>query len=84
MKVRLKCTYDKVRCTAAKIINDARTIGYVEIPREEFFEIYKQIAYKIEDYDILEGIQNKADFTSTLKLIGKKGGNIRCVKAFYV
>lgn len=71
-KVGLKCTYDKVICTAAKIINDARTIGYVEIPREEFFEIYKQIAYKIEDYDTIEGIQNKADFTSTLKLIGKK------------
>lgn len=71
-KVGLKCTYDKVLCTAAKIINDARTIGYVEIPREEFFEIYKQIAYKIEDYDTIEGIQNKADFTSTLKLIGKK------------
>lgn len=72
MKVRLKCTYDKTRCAAAKIINDARTIGYVEIPREEFFEIYKQIAYKIEDYDTIEGIQNKADFTSTLKLIGKE------------
>lgn len=71
-KVGLKCTYDKVICTAAKIINDARTIGYVEIPREEFFEIYKQIAYKIEDYDTIEGVQNKADFTSTLKLIGKK------------
>ena len=71
-KVGLKCTYDKVICTAAKIINDARTIGYVEIQREEFFEIYKQIAYKIEDYDTIEGIQNKADFTSTLKLIGKK------------
>lgn len=71
-KVGLKCTYDKTRCAAAKIINDARTIGYVEIPREEFFEIYKQIAYKIEDYDTIEGIQNKADFTSTLKLIGKK------------
>lgn len=71
-KVGLKCTYDKVICTAAKIINDARTIGYVEIPREEFFEIYKQIAYKIEDYNTIEGIQNKADFTSTLKLIGKK------------
>ena len=71
-KVGLKCTYDKVICTAAKIINDARTIGYVEIPREEFFQIYKQIAYKIEDYDTIEGIQNKADFTSTLKLIGKK------------
>ena len=71
-KVGLKCTYDKVLCTAAKIINEARTIGYVEIPREEFFEIYKQIAYKIEDYDTIEGIQNKADFTSTLKLIGKK------------
>jgi hypothetical protein len=70
--VGLKCTYNKVRCAAAKIINDARTIGYVEIPREEFFEVYKQIAYKIEDYDTIEGIQNKADFTSTLKLIGKK------------
>ena len=35
--VGLKCTYDKVRYAAAKIINDARTIGYVEIPREDFF-----------------------------------------------
>lgn len=70
--VGLKCTYDKVRYAAAKIINEARTIGYVEIPREDFFEIYKQIAYKIEDYDAVEGIQNKADFTSTLKLIGRK------------
>ena len=73
MVVKIFASYPKIRYAMAQVLNSAREIGYVTIPREDFYEMLKHIIYRPEDFKYLDGIKNKSDITRIIGLIARKG-----------
>ena len=72
MAVKILATYPKIRYAVAQVLNKGRKTGRINILREEFYELLKQIIYKPEDFRYLDGIKNKADITRMIGLIARK------------
>lgn len=73
MNVKIFASYPKIRYAMAQVLNSAREIGYISIPREDFYVMLKHIIYKPEDFKYLDGIKNKSDITRIIGLIARKG-----------